>query len=366
VSPRVLTVVGNRPQFVKAAAVSGHLRERADEVLVHTGQHYDPELSDVFFDQLELPAPDHELGIGSGNHGEQTAAILTRLEPLVSELRPDAMLVYGDTNSTLGGALVAAKSAVPLAHVEAGMRSGDRAMPEEINRLVVDSLGELLLCSTETALRNLRAEGRGALGVVVGDVMADVALALGPVADQRSDVLDRHGLEPRAFSVATAHRPGNVDDHERLALVVEVLARAAEVARVIFPVHPRTRVRLEEIEAVDGLSDRGVTLIEPLGYLDMTRLVRAARAVITDSGGLQKEAFLASIPCLTMREETEWVETVEAGWNRLVGLRPEAVEPALAELPGAGGPSPAAELYGGGRAGERAAAGLADWLAGGA
>jgi UDP-N-acetylglucosamine 2-epimerase len=366
VSPRVLTVVGNRPQFVKAAAVSGHLRERADEVLVHTGQHYDPELSDVFFDQLELPAPDHELDVGSGNHGEQTAAILTRLEPLVNELRPDALLVYGDTNSTLGGALVAAKSAVPLAHVEAGMRSGNRAMPEEVNRLVVDSLGELLLCSTETALRNLREEGRGSHGVVVGDVMADVALALGPVADERSDVLDRHGLEPRGFTVATAHRPGNVDDPERLGLMVEVLARVAEVARVIFPVHPRTRARLEVMEAVDGLSDRGITLVEPLGYLDMTRLVRAARAVITDSGGLQKEAFLASVPCVTMREETEWVETLEAGWNRLVGLRPEAVESALAELPEPGDPSPAAELYGGGQAGERVAAALADWLARGA
>jgi UDP-GlcNAc3NAcA epimerase len=363
VSPRVLTVVGNRPQFVKAAAVSGHLRERAAEVLVHTGQHYDPELSDVFFDQLELPAPDQELGVGSGNHGEQTAAILTQLEPLVTELRPDAVLVYGDTNSTLGGALVAAKSSVPLAHVEAGMRSGDRAMPEEINRLVVDSLGELLLCSTETALLNLREEGRGSHGVVVGDVMADVALALGPVADQRSDVLDRYGLEPRGFIVATAHRPGNVDDPERLGLVVEVLARAAKVAQVVFPVHPRTRSRLEEMGAVDGLSNRGIILVEPLGYLDMTRLVRATRAVITDSGGLQKEAFLASVPCLTMREETEWVETIEAGWNRLIGLQPEAVEPALAELPEPGGPSPAAELYGGGQAGERVAAATADWLA---
>src|SRR3954454_23098895 len=185
----VLTVIGNRPQFVKAAAVSKHLRERADEVVVHTGQHYDPELSDVFFEQLEMAPPDRELEVGSGSHGEQTAAILTGLEPLVAELDPDAVLVYGDTNSTLGGALVAAKASVPLIHVEAGMRSGNREMPEEINRLVVDSLGGLLLCSTETAFRNLRDEGRDSHAVVVGDAMADVALAFGPIADERSDVL---------------------------------------------------------------------------------------------------------------------------------------------------------------------------------
>jgi UDP-GlcNAc3NAcA epimerase len=360
---RILTVVGNRPQFVKAAAVSTHLRERAAEILVHTGQHYDPELSDIFFEQLQMPEPDHELEVGSGSHAEQTAAILTRLEPLLGKLQPDAMLVYGDTNSTLGGALVAAKSSVPLVHVEAGMRSFDRRMPEEINRLAVDALGGLLLCSTETALRNLRDEGRGENAVVVGDVMADVALAFGPVADQRSDVLDRLGLEPRRFSVATAHRPGNVDDPERLRLVVEMLERAAEKAPVVFPVHPRTRSQLEDIGALEGLRDRGITVVEPLGYLDMTRLVRTARAVITDSGGLQKEAFLASVPCLTMREETEWVETTESGWNRLVGLRPDAVEVALAELPSAGEVSPAAELYGGGKAGERVAATISDWLA---
>src|SRR3954447_711754 len=214
----VLTVIGNRPQFVKAAAVSTHLRERAEEILVHTGQHYDPELSDIFVDQLAMPSPDRELGVGSGKHAEQTAATLTRLEPLVAEVGPDALLVYGDTNSTLGGALVAAKASVPIVHVEAGMRSWNRAMPEEINRLVVDSLGDLLLCSTEAALRNLRAEGRGEHAAVVGDVMADIALTFGPRADERSDALERLGLEPRGFTVGTAHRPGNVDDPERLAL----------------------------------------------------------------------------------------------------------------------------------------------------
>jgi UDP-N-acetylglucosamine 2-epimerase (non-hydrolysing)/UDP-GlcNAc3NAcA epimerase len=359
----VVTVVGNRPQFVKAAAVSAHLRERLRETLVHTGQHYDPELSDVFFEQLEMPAPDRELGIGSGSHAEQTAAILARLEPLVTELEPDGVLVYGDTNSTLGGALVAAKASVPLVHVEAGMRSGNRAMPEEINRLVVDSLGGLLLCSTETAAQNLLAEGRGSEALVTGDVMADVALAFGPIADERSDVLERLGLEPRAFGVATAHRPGNVDDADRLALLVDVLARAAEEAPLVFPVHPRTRARLEEMGALAGLAERGITPVEPLGYLDMTRLVRAARLVLTDSGGLQKEAFLASVPCLTMREETEWLETTESGWNRLIGLRPDAVTGALAELPAPGDTSPAADIYGAGKAGERVAEAVADWLA---
>jgi UDP-N-acetylglucosamine 2-epimerase len=200
VSPRILTVVGNRPQFIKAAAVSGHLRERAEEVLVHTGQHYDPELSEVFFDQLAMPSPDHELEIGSGSHAEQTAAILTRLEPLAAEVQPDALLIYGDTNSTLGGALVAAKSQLPLAHVEAGMRSGDREMPEEINRLVADSLSQLLLPPTETAMENLRREGLAARAVQTGDVMADVALRVGPVADERSRILDQLGLSRAASS----------------------------------------------------------------------------------------------------------------------------------------------------------------------
>ena len=362
-SPRVLTVVGNRPQFVKAAAVSGHLRKRADEVLVHTGQHYDPELSDVFFDELGPPRPDHELEVGSGSHAEQTAAILTRLEPLAAEVRPDALLVYGDTNSTLGGALVAAKSKLPLAHVEAGMRSGNRAMPEEINRLVADSLSQLLLSPTETAMENLRREGLGERAVQTGDVMADVALRMGPVADQRSQVLERLALEPRGFFVATAHRPANVDDPDRLALLVEVLAKTAEVAPVVFPVHPRTRAGLESAGTLEGLSSRGVRPTEPLGYLDMTRLVRAARAVITDSGGVQKESFLAAVPCLTMRDETEWVETVESGWNRLIGLRAEAVRSALEELPEPGEPSPAAEIYGGGEAGERVSVAIEDWLA---
>jgi UDP-N-acetylglucosamine 2-epimerase (non-hydrolysing)/UDP-GlcNAc3NAcA epimerase len=351
---RVLTVIGNRPQFVKAAAVSTKLRERATELLVHTGQHYDRELSQIFFEELGLPPPDRQLQVGSGSHAEQTAGIVSGLEPLVEELEPDAVLVYGDTNSTLGGALVAAKARVPLAHVEAGMRSFNRSMPEEVNRVVADALAALSLCSTEVAVANLRHEGLGETAVWVGDVMADVAMIFGPIADQRSDALDRLGLGPRGYIVATAHRAGNVDDPAKLRALIEVLARAAETAKVVFAVHPRTRARLEAEGLLDGLAERGIVAVDPLGYLDITRLLRASRAVVTDSGGLQKEAFLASVPCVTMRDETEWVETVEAGWNRLVGLDPDAAAAALAELPEPEGEvSPASELYGAGLAGER-------------
>ena len=357
-------MIGNRPQFVKAAAVSTKLRERADEVLVHTGQHYDRELSEIFFEELGLPPPDRQLNVGSGSHAEQTAAIVTGLEPLIAEVEPDAVLVYGDTNSTLGGALVAAKAQVPLAHVEAGMRSFNRSMPEEVNRVVADALSALSLCSTETAVRNLRNEGLGDTAVWVGDVMADVAMIFGPIADERSDALERLSLEPGGFIAATAHRAGNVDDPANLRALVDVMARCAEEATVVFAVHPRTRARLDADGLLDGLADRGIKAVDPLGYLDITRLVRASRAVLTDSGGLQKEAFLASVPCITMREETEWVETVETGWNRLVGLDADAAAKALAELPKPGKrTSPAAELYGGGEAGERVATALAERLA---
>ena len=360
---KVLTVIGNRPQFVKAAAVSTKLRERATEVLVHTGQHYDRALSEVFFEELELPPPDHMLGAGSGTHAEMTGSMMNSLEPLVADVKPDALLVYGDTDSTLAGALVAAKAEVPIAHVEAGMRSFNRSMPEEVNRVVADSLSGLSLCPTEVAVHNLEAEGLGDAARLVGDVMADVALIFGPIADERSKVLDTLGLEPGGYCIATAHRAGNVDDPANLAKLLEVLARCADEAPVVFAVHPRTKARLEAGGELEGLEARGVRAIDPVGYLDITKLVRNSRAVLTDSGGLQKEAFLASVPCVTMREETEWVETVETGWNRLVGLDADAAAAALAELPKPGErTSPAAELYGDGKAGQRVADEIADWL----
>jgi UDP-GlcNAc3NAcA epimerase len=359
---RVLTVIGNRPQFIKAAAVSHHLRRGAEEVLVHTGQHYDRELSEIFFEELDVPPPDHMLGAGSGSTAEQTGRIMTALEPLLADSSADAVLVYGDTNSTLAGALVAAKAMRPLAHVEAGMRSFDRSMPEEVNRIVADRLSDLLLCSTDTAVENLRREGLGESARLVGDVMVDLALALGPVAEQRSTALGRLGLEPGSYLLATAHRAGNVDDPARLAALVAVLAAAAGEATVVFPVHPRTRARLRGTGLEVELRAAGVRDIEPLGYLDLTALLRQARAVLTDSGGMQKEAYVAGVPCVTLRDTTEWVETVEGGWNRLVDLDPDAARAALGELASLRGqPPPDPGVYGGGEAGRRIAEEIGRW-----
>jgi len=362
---KILTVLGNRPQFVKASAVSVPLRDRVEETLVHTGQHYDRQLSDVFFEELGLPLPDHELGVGSGSHAEQTGETMIRLEPLVEEHHPDAVLVYGDTNATLAAALVAAKLLVPLAHVEAGMRSFDRRMPEEVNRLAADRLGGLLLCSTAAAVENLRAEGLGDRVRLVGDVMADVALRVGPIADRRSHAHERYGLERGSYLLATAHRTGNVDDPAALGQLVDLLASAAErFGPLLFPVHPRTAARL----TTSGLRERlerapGVRLCEPLGYLDFACLVRGATAVLTDSGGLQKEAYLAGVPCVTLREETEWVETVEAGWNCLAGRDAQRALASLASLIDRRREEhPDPSIYGDGEAGHRCVEELLGWL----
>jgi UDP-N-acetylglucosamine 2-epimerase (non-hydrolysing)/UDP-GlcNAc3NAcA epimerase len=363
---RVLTVVGNRPQFVKAAAVSSRLRERAEETLVHTGQHYDRELSAIFFEELAVPPPDLLLGVGSGSHAVQTGRTMVALEEAVAGERPDAMLVYGDTNATLAGALVAAKLQVPLVHVEAGMRSFDRSMPEEVNRLVADRLAGLLLCSTANAVDNLRAAGLGERARLVGDTMADVALRLGPAAERRSTVRERLGLEPGGYALATAHRAGSVDEPAALARLATILRDAAlACGPLVFPVHPRTRARLHAAGRWDELArSEGVVLCEPLGYLDFTCLLRSARLVLTDSGGVQKEAYLAATPCVTLREQTEWVETVEAGWNRLAGLERERVLQAIEEFgERGGGEPPDLSLYGDGEAGRRCVEELCAWLA---
>jgi UDP-GlcNAc3NAcA epimerase len=344
-SARICTIVGNRPQFVKAAAVSRLLRERHEEVLVHTGQHYDDELSRVFFDELGIPAPDRELGAGSGTNTEQTARILTALEPVLYEIQPALALVYGDTNSTLAGALAAAQAGIPVGHVEAGMRSFDRSMPEELNRVLTDHASDLLLCSTQTAMDNLEREGVQGEAHLVGDVMADVSLAFREIAAQRSAIVAELGLEPGGYLAVTAHRAGNVDDPERLELLVGLLE--ALPAPVVFPVHPRTRARLEAAGLIDRLD--GVELTPPLGYLDFLELARHARAILTDSGGVQKEAYLLGVPCVTLRDTTEWVETVEAGWNVLVDLDREAALAAVQRTP----PAERPELYGGGLAAER-------------
>jgi UDP-GlcNAc3NAcA epimerase len=342
---RICTIVGNRPQFVKAAAVSRLLRERHEELLVHTGQHYDDELSRVFFDELGIPAPDRELGTGSGTHTEQTARILTALEPVLYEVRPTLALVYGDTNSTLAGALAAAQAGIPVGHVEAGMRSFDRSMPEELNRVLTDHASDLLLCSTQTAMHNLEREGVRGEAHLVGDVMADVSLAFREIAAQRSKIVAELGLEPGGYLAVTAHRAGNVDDPERLELLVGLLE--ALPGPVVFPVHPRTRARLETAGLLGRLD--GVRLTPPLGYLDFLELARHSRAILTDSGGVQKEAYLLGVPCVTLRDTTEWVETVEAGWNVLVDLDREAALAAVQRTP----PAERPELYGGGLAAER-------------
>jgi UDP-N-acetylglucosamine 2-epimerase (non-hydrolysing)/UDP-GlcNAc3NAcA epimerase len=344
---RALTVVGNRPQFVKAAAVSHRLRAVADEVLVHTGQHYDEALSEVFFQELSLPAPEHRLDLGGGSNTAQTARMLAALEPLLTVEAPDVVLVYGDTNSTLAGALAAAQAGIPVVHVEAGMRSHDRTMPEELNRVLTDHMSDLLLCSSERSAAQLRAEQAHGEAVVVGDVMVDVAELLAPRARQDLGPVHAAGVEPGGYLLVTAHRAGNVDDPERLRALVDLLIAMPEP--VVLPLHPRTGARLREAGLLDELTADGVRLVEPQGYLQFTSLLVHARAALTDSGGVQKEAYLAGVPCVTLRDTTEWTETVDAGWNTLVGLDAGAARAALERTPPAERPA----LYGDGRAGER-------------
>jgi UDP-N-acetylglucosamine 2-epimerase (non-hydrolysing)/UDP-GlcNAc3NAcA epimerase len=345
---RILTVIGNRPQFIKAAAVTPALRRAHDEVMVHTGQHFDEELSAVFFSELGLPAPERELGIALGSNASQTARMLAALEPALEEVAPDAVLVYGDTNSTLAGALAGAQAAVPVAHVEAGMRSFDRRMPEELNRVLADHASDLLLCSSEAAAQNLRDERIAGSVEVVGDVMVDVALKLQPRARERTDLLERWGLKREEYVLATAHRPGNVDELGRLRVLVDLLTSLP--FQVIWPLHPRTRQRLERGSLLERLqSVRGVTLAPPLGYVEMSALLCNARAVVTDSGGLQKEAYLAGVRCVTLRRTTEWGETVQHGWNTVVDLDHERALEAVRRDP----PPARPPLYGDGRAGDR-------------
>jgi UDP-GlcNAc3NAcA epimerase len=345
---KILTVVGNRPQFIKAAAVSGPLRETHREVLVHTGQHHDDSLSEVFFAELGLARPDRELGIAGGSNTSQLARMLAALEPLLAQERPDAVLVYGDTNSTLAGALAAGNAGVPVVHVEAGMRSFDRTMPEERNRVLVDHLAELLLCASQSAAENLRAESVAGRVEVVGDVMVDLALRLQPAARADTGALEAHGVRAGEYLLLTAHRAGNVDPPARLRALV-ALVRALPPP-IVLPLHPRTRARLHDaglLEEMTGIA--GLRVTEPLGYGELAALLCNARAVLTDSGGVQKEAYLAGVPCVTLRPSTEWVETVQAGWNTLVDLDPAAALAALERPP----PAERPPLYGDGHAAER-------------
>ncbi len=350
---KVLTVIGNRPQFIKAAAVTPVLRGAHEEVMVHTGQHFDEDMSAVFFRELGLPLPDRDLGVARGSNTSQTARMLAALEPILEELAPDFVLVYGDTNSTLAGALAGAQAGLPVVHVEAGMRSFDRSMPEELNRIVADHASALLLCSSETAAANLREEGVRGTIEVVGDVMVDVALRTQPRARERVDVLERHGVSRDGYVLATTHRAGNVDDPVRLEALVELLLSMPYP--VVWALHPRTRERLRSdglLERVSGA--RGMVLTPPLPYIELAALLCNARAVLTDSGGLQKEAYLAGVRCVTLRPTTEWTETVRYGWNVVVDLdRMAALEAMGCDLPTDRPP-----LYGDGRAGERVVSAL--------
>ena len=308
-------MVGARPQFIKAAPVSRALTSipGMEEILVHTGQHRDPELSEIFFEELELQQPLYDLGVSGGSHGQMTGRMLPLLEDVIRDTKPDVVLVYGDTNSTLAGALAAAKLQVPIAHVEAGLRSFNRSMPEEINRVIVDHMSSLLFCPTSAAVGNLRAEGISSGVYHTGDVMYDSALLAREHAAARSKILSTLGLTPESYALATVHRASNTDDPVQLAKVMAYLESWAQREPVCFPVHPRTRQAL----IAASLTVNSLIMLPPLGYLDMAQLTANASAVLTDSGGLQKEAYFYRVPCVTLRTETEWSETVDAGWNRL-------------------------------------------------
>ncbi len=355
-APRIVSVVGNRPQFVKAAPVHAALARRAELVGVDTGQHYDHELAGVFYEELGLPAPAHRLGVGSGTHGAMTARILERVEDVIAAERPAAVVVYGDTNSTLAAGLAAAKLVVPVVHVEAGLRSFDRSMPEEVNRVLVDHLSDLLLCPTETSRRNLEAEGIRRGVEVVGDVMADAARLFGPLADRHAGLAEEHGVRAGEYVLATVHRDASTRP-PALGRLVQALSALPEP--VLLPLHPRTAGAL----ARAGLAFGGaVRVLPPVGYLEFTALLRGARVLVTDSGGAQKEAYLHGVPCVTLRDRTEWVETVEAGWNRLAGDDPRAIADAVA---GADAPAGRPALYGDGHAADRVADAVLGLLTGG-
>jgi len=311
----ILTVVGARPQFIKAAAVSRAIRARdsMSEIMVHTGQHFDANMSDVFFDELEIAPPAHHLGIGGGGHGRMTGRMLEGIEEILEAGRPDWVLIYGDTNSTIAGALAAAKLHIPVAHVEAGLRSFNKRMPEEINRILTDHVSTLLFCPTQTAVDNLANEGITAGVHHVGDVMYDATLDARAKARETSDIVARLQLEPGKYVLSTVHRAENTDSRDTLVAVLDHLkAKAAEMP-VVLPLHPRTAGAAKK----HGLNFDGLTVIDPVGYLDMAALLDGCAEVLTDSGGVQKEAYFHRKPCTTLRDETEWVETIEAGWNRL-------------------------------------------------
>lgn len=312
---RTISIIGARPQFIKYAPLSKKLREHFSEKLIHTGQHYDYLMNKVFFDELEIPSPDYYLDVRSGSHGSQTADMLKKIEEVLVNEKPDIVLVYGDTNSTLAGALAAAKMHIKVAHVEAGLRSYDKSMPEEINRVLTDHCSNILFCPTQTAVDNLAKEGITNGVHLVGDVMVDASMYAREKAE-KSDILERLNLESKRYLLATIHRASNTDIKDNLTQLVDALCQIEET--VVMPLHPRTAKQLRLFGLYEKLSSK-IKIVEPLGYLEFTKLLNHAKKVLTDSGGVQKEAYLFRVPCITLRESTEWVETVRDGWNILVG-----------------------------------------------
>jgi UDP-N-acetylglucosamine 2-epimerase len=329
---KITTILGARPQFIKAAPVCRAFRDAGiNETIIHTGQHYDHAMSQVFFDQLGIPAPAMNLGVGSGSHGKQTAAMLSGIEEILLAQRPDRVLVYGDTNSTLAGALAAVKLGIPIAHVEAGLRSFNRSMPEEHNRVLTDHVADWLFCPTTTAVDNLRRENITRGVELVGDTMNDAIVLFTPLAERSSAILKELSLESDKYILATIHRPSNTDVPEHLVQILTALASVNET--VILPVHPRTQARIRAIPAIQAITRHGnLRIVDPVGYLEMLMLTTHARIVATDSGGLQKEAYLCGKPCITLREETEWVETVQVGWSILVGSDTARISSAIASF----------------------------------
>ncbi len=350
---RICSIVGARPQFVKLAVICRAIEQRPEwtHTIVHTGQHYDPSLSAVFFEELQIPRPQHDLEVGSGSHGEQIGEMLKRLEPVLAAERPDWVLLFGDTNSTLAGAVIASRLILRAAHVEAGLRSHRRSMPEEVNRIVSDHLSDLLLCPTELAMDNLRREGLAERAVLTGDVMYDAALASRGVAEQRGGPI-ADAWRPKQFALATVHRQENTDDPERLRNIVGALDEIAQtVCPVVWPLHPRTKQCMREL----GVSPGAVTTIDPVSYLDMLLLEGRARMILTDSGGVQKEAYFFEVPCITLRDETEWVETLQHRCNVLTGANKDAILAAAAST----GAGPWTAHYGDGSAGAAILAAIA-------